>query len=204
MKILGKIGAIVVVLFLIGLARSKNEETPTQMYTRIKSDFDQKNAADVIARPDLLPSQAIAQNSSKMADKMLVNAIDINDKIFIAAAQFNSYYTANIKSRPSICRNVGVDITPFVDAFKKIHLNEHRIAIDAITRQVTPAELLAAEKFVDEQLPLLKQAMEDMAHVNNLTLRELCVGFAQDADFFAVEFSSQKKQPATYAALHGH
>lgn len=201
MKILSKkaVSAFVVTLILIGC--SKNEQASSPTLAEVQQDFDRENTAAVAARPDLHPTQAIAQSGIQRAEKMLASASDANDKVFLAATQFIGYYNANTKSRSEICSNLGVDISPFVNAFKAAHINEYRIASEAYAKHnASLDEELVAEVHTR---PGLKQAMEYMAGINNFTLKQLCVDFAQSADHYASGYASQKMQPETYAALHG-
>lgn len=202
MKILSKkVAPVLIVAMTISMGCSKNEQSSAQMWATVQTDIERENAAAIAARPDLLPAQAIAQSASKRAGEMLANASDANDKVFLAASQFIGFYNANIKSRYEICSSVGVDITPFVNAYKSAHVNEYRIASDAIAKQNVNIDQASASEVNGR--PLVRQSMENMARKYNLTLSELCDGFALDPGYFASEFSSRNKQPETYAALHG-
>lgn len=202
MKIISKKTASVLVVTFILIGCSKNEQTPAQSLTKVQQDFDRENAAAVTARPDLRPTEAIAQSATQRGEKMLASASDANDKVFLAANQFVGYYNANIKSRSVICGSLGVDISPFVNAFNAAHANEYRIASDAYAKHNVNLEEASAMEA--HSRPLIKQAMESMARNNNLTLSELCGWFAQNADHFTSEYAYQKTQPAIFAALHGH
>lgn len=202
MKIISMKAALVFAITFILIGCSKNEQTPAQSLTKPLQDFDRENAAAVAARPDLHPTQAIAQSATQRGKEMLASAHDANDKIFLAANQFIGYYNANVKSRSEVCGSLGVDISPFVNAFKAAHANEYRITSDAYAiHNVSLDEALVVEA---HGRPLIKQVMEKMARNYNITLSEMCVAFAQNADDFTSEYAYQKQQPAIYAALHGH
>jgi hypothetical protein len=180
----------------------KSQETPVQGVAKGQTWADRENAAAIAARPDLSPTQAIAQSAKPRNAKMLADERDASEKKFVAAGQLLGYYTATVVSRDIICRSVGVDISSFVRAYQAKFASEYRKSITTLKTQLTnPEPLLAASE--ERGRSLVQQGMVETAQKNNLTLSALCTGYTNYVDFFVADFDLQKHMPDAYAVMLG-
>lgn len=157
----------------------------------------------VAKRPDLAPSVAFAEAAKHNSEASLTAAGGSDKKISMAADQFVGFYYVNVKTRYEYCNKLGVDITPFVTAFKAVNAEEYRITIEEEIRQKVNIEW-SISKLEPSWQSIINQAMQDASKQYKVSTKEVCEIFANNSSEIAAEMTLQKVNPALYAALHGH
>ena len=211
-KIGKKVVWVIALVAAFGAARYVKEAyTEKNAIERVEASIDKLKGDAVAARPDLPPSEAVAVAAIKQAqdqDKRaqdqdkVYSVISQDKKLLHAANQFIGFYYVNVKTRYEYCYKLGVDIAPFVTAFKTLHAEEFRIASDAHARKKVNTELMVSE-LEPTFWSTIDQAVLDAARQNKITPKDVCVGVAENGSALAAELSFKKMQPAGYAALHG-
>src|SRR6056297_580848 len=134
--------------------------------------------------PGLPEPAAMAREASEMAAARLAAEPDPERRRVMAAGSFFGIYFFNTRQRPAFCRDLGVDIGPFVAAFERINaktLAGARAALEA--SPLSEAELYAA---LEPQLQrLIGREMADLASRHGVTAAAACRALADDAEALA-------------------
>lgn len=189
------LGGMVVTKFAIeGYRATKGVNSAQAELMKMKTDA-------VSARPDLAPSKAFIEAASKNAESTLASADTADKKLSVAAEQFFGFYFINVKTRYEYCDKLGVDISPFVNAFKAIHAQEYRIASDAVAREKYNPEWVLS-KMAPSMRSIIDQTMNDAAQQYKVTPKDICTGLAEHGPESAAGLALQKLAPKIYGALH--
>ncbi|CAN7781039.1 hypothetical protein LJR296_008005 [Cupriavidus necator] len=121
-----------------------------------------------------------------------------------AAGQFLGYYLVNVRARADYCKAQGIDIGPFVDAFKRQNAAFYAKSRAIHARgPVSPDDL--ETKFYEQLRPSLESTIQDnttdFAARNNMTVAEVCQGLADKPEESAKLLDLAHLNPALYDAL---
>ncbi len=178
------------------LADSEKEEAFKNAHAEIdaiRSDV-RKNQPD---EPEVLAMHEAA--SKKMIDNINAKGT-AKEKQKTAAGSFLGYYLVNHRQRAEYCKNLGVDIMPFIDAFKALHEAEYAVAVKAVN--ATPENV--DELFVGLQPQFVTVIEQDMAYIaneNGVSLAEACRLISDHADILVPDMHFALTQPAVHQAL---
>ena len=191
--------AVFVVAFL-GVKYGVQSYRNYQAGANTEKFMNQLQTDAVQKHPDVSASEALAQEVTALAAQKLASEGDAAKRASTAADMFWGFYFINVRARPEFCREQGIDIGRFVEAFETGHVNE-----------LAKARSIYARSSVDENTiyagikPHLRksivQDMNDIAAANKVTVREACQLVADNADTLAAEMHLSKAQPAIFQAL---
>lgn len=157
--------------------------------------------ADVqINNPDVPEVLAVHEAASKKMIENINAKGSAKEKQKTAAGSFLGYYLANYRQRAEYCNNLGVDITPFISAFKALHEDEYAVSVKAVS--ATPKNV--DELFISLQpqfATVIEQDMEFIANENGVSLAEACRLISDHADFLIPDMHISLTQPMVYQAL---
>lgn len=204
MKNLGKRAAWMVafVVAFVVVKYAKEGYMATNAFESAQVNIEKMKADAVAARPDMAPSYAFADAAKKKAETDLASSANPDTKLTKAADQFFGFYYVNVITRKEYCDKLGVDITPFITAFKAANAKEYRIASETESWKKTNPKWFMS-KMEPSFRSTIDQAMLDAAKQNNVSPKEVCTSIAENGTEIAAEMTSQKMMPANYAALHG-
>ncbi|SIT38029.1 exported hypothetical protein [Paraburkholderia piptadeniae] len=151
--------------------------------------------------PDQPLSLAMAKDASAQMSAELRNEPDEKKRQFRAAAAFYGFYEANTIVRAEYCRELGVDITPFVKAFESRHVELLQKAKKLSADFPTTVE--HAMELIKPQLrEVTAQEIADAAAKGKMSKKQVCAFVAGHADAIASRATFAKAQPDAYAMLN--
>ncbi|MFV2055064.1 MAG: hypothetical protein ACC707_01300 [Thiohalomonadales bacterium] len=122
------------------------------------------------------------------------------ERIQTAASSFMGYYLVNYRQRAEYCQEQGVDITPFINAFKEAHKREYAVAVKAISAK--PSDLDKLFNILKPQLAkVIEQDMEFIASKNGVSLAGACQLISDNAAVLVTEVHISVMQPVVYNTL---
>lgn len=202
-KAIKKIGAILVFIAVFASVKYGIQQYHAHnAITDIENNLTQVKRDAVAKRPDVVESEALRQEFVEITTKKLNSESDPKRKLKTAAANFYGFYLINVRGRAEYCREYGVDISPFVSEFARIHVNEL-----ARAEKISSDESITAEGlYVSLQPQMRKMLAQDMKDVGlqwNVSQQEACKLIAQNGEALANEMHISKSQPVVFQALNG-
>jgi hypothetical protein len=190
------LGGIVVVVAVVGLtyATISNRERSLVKYA------DQMRTDAVQKHPDLPVTVAMQQEAGQRFEEKMAAAASGQKRANLAADSFWGFYFINARSRLDFCREQGVDIQSFVDAFERGHTTQVATARAIYARSQTDENWLYSQ-IKDQVRKVIIQDMNDMATSNGISAKEACQLIADNAEDFAREMHVSKRVPALFQAL---
>lgn len=184
----------------------------------LRQDWTNKNAAErgvseaykkihekaAQEHPDKPVSKALGEAASSLSQADLSSKTGAA-KADTAAGQFLGYYLVNVRTRAEYCRNLGVDISPFVAAFRN-----HNAGLYAKTREIHSRETTISPDDLEETLysamkPTIERLLQDataaVATENGITTTEVCEAFATEPALMVKELDLAKTNPTLRNAL---
>jgi len=161
----------------------------------------QKQMADAArARPDLPAAEAMRQDALARSEQRLAAESDLAKRGRVAADTFWGFYFVNTRMRREFCSEQGVDVTAFVSAFERAHMNELAKARSLYARSGMD-ETLLYEGLRPTARKVIEQDMHDIAAAQGLSLSQACEALASAAEELVPEMHLSKMQPAIFKAL---
>ncbi len=150
--------------------------------------------------PDEPEVLAVQEAAIKKAEENINSKGTQKEKVQTAAGTFLGFYLVNFKQRAEYCQGQGVDISPFINAFKESHKNEYAIAVKAIS--AAPSDVDKLYKMLKPQLEtVIEQDMAYIASENGVSLPEACKLISDNAPTLVPDMHISVMQPAVYRAL---
>lgn len=186
--------ALVVAYIAVYTFRTWSTEDPAETILKELQVAAAKNS------PELSQAEGIQREATKRAGAM-VESQSGDKQANVAASVFWGFLFVNTRSRPQFCKELGVDIAPFVDAFQRIHTAEIAKAQAIFTRNssTTPDQLFA--KLEPQLRKTMEIDMEDLAASQNLSMLETCRLISVHGIAIANEMRLSKMQPSVHKAL---
>lgn len=184
--------------------KGKDEEAVS---TAVYNEMENFKAKAEALHPGEAPMAALHEESIKRSEDMLSGKTG-EEKAQNAADQFLGFYLMNTRIRADYCKALGVDISPFVNAFAMEHYKLHE-KMQAIHARKTPQ--LTADEVEGQLYTLLlptsqKMVSDDMAALankNNISETRACSVIASKGFAVASAMNVSKLNPALYYALSG-
>ncbi|MEM5436225.1 hypothetical protein [Paraburkholderia diazotrophica] len=151
--------------------------------------------------PDQPLSLAMAKDASARMSTELRNESDEKRRQLRAAAAFYGFYEANTVVRAGYCRELGVDIAPFVRAFESRHVDLLQKAKKLSADFPTTVEH-AIELMKPQLRAVIDQEASDAAANGRMSKKQVCEFVARHADAIASRGMFAKIQPDAYAILN--
>lgn len=164
-----------------------------------KGAIDKIREDAVKKHPELLESEAMRQEALELSRKTLEGKADMSDRRRAAAQQFFGAYFLNARSRPEFCREQGIDISPFVSAYKNEHAKE--VARAWQFAQVQTGEDQYYELVKSVLVGFVAKDMRDIATAQGTTLKGACQLFVENSEQIAKALHMSVANPTLYAAL---
>ena len=163
-------------------------------------DLRTKVAAEHPEKPVVyaLQEEAVKQSAENLAKK------SGDQKSDAAAGQFIGYYMINVRTRHEYCKGLGVDISPYTNAF--VQENKDLYAKSRTIHARGPYTPDKVENEMYRQLmpsmqKTISEAMTAMAKQNNMTEKDVCAAFNANGVTLASEMQLSKISPALYQAM---
>ncbi len=152
------------------------------------------------AYPDDHESVALQKAAVKSLEENLNSKASDEEKLQTAAGSFFGFYLVNYRQRTDYCKDQGVDITSFANAFKQAHTNEFAIAEKALS--TTTADLDELFATIQPQIvSVIEQDMEYIASENDMSIADACQLISDHADVLVPEMHMSVIQPAVHKVL---
>lgn len=195
--------SFVVAFFVVkALTQSWFEKRSVQKVAAVseKAMADLREEA-VRKNPDLSVSEALKQEAGKqMTATIEAQSGDRAKQANTAADQFWGFLLVNTRSRVDFCKELGVDISPFREAFESVHREEIARATAIYAQRGADKEKLY--QILKAQLrKSTEQDMRDFAKGANTDLPGACRVVAQNGPDLANEIRFSKNLPAVHKAL---
>lgn len=184
-------------LWAITMLKPSREQTEAAQAARLIDELRAKATKGGTVKPT---SEAIAAEAAKAAVERLNEAnIAPDERLKRAANMFLGFYEVNTNTRRKFCQDQGVDIQPFVAAFKQKHL-------DLLMRaqKVATVQLSAQDAPLGSPLYQFVAAdMQDLAKSLNTGVKGACEALAAHADSVAEDIFIGKAMPQVHEILMG-
>jgi hypothetical protein len=148
------------------------------------------------ARPD-----AVRQEAAKQQAAVLATASQRNQQIH-AATIFLGYYWMNDRARPAYCKQLGVDIAPFVIRFDAAN-REAAARAKALIKRIPMSEDEYYAMAAPELAKGSQHDMEDAAASDRMTTRQICEQIRDDPATVVGNLTYAKVNPTGYQVLMG-
>lgn len=165
--------------------------------------MDEMRARAAAEHPEKPVAYAVQEEAVKRSNESLSQKSG-DKKADAAAGQFIGYYMINVRTRYDYCNSLGVDISPYTNAF----IAEHK-DLYAKSRMIharspyTPDKIESA--MYEQLLPTFQKtivdAMSTIAKQNNATEKDVCVAFNTNGAELAAEMLLAKINPALNQAM---
>lgn len=150
--------------------------------------------------PGVTVSLAMQQEGIEKGTAILASVKDDKARAQKAADMFWGYYFLNARARPEYCREQGVDIQRFVNAFEHVHTNEVREARLVYARSAGDENEMYSLLHAALQKAVV-QDMSDVISTRNISASEACTLFSENADVVAQKLYESQSQSAVAQAL---
>lgn len=132
--------------------------------------------------PNLSYTEANRQESIRQANAALTGATSQLERAQNAAGTFLGFYFGNTRARSEFCKNLGVDISKFLQGFNGAFKAEYDKAILIIGRDgVTAPQVWEASR--DQLLSFTAKNMVDLAQRQHMSTADVCRQVEQMADY---------------------
>jgi hypothetical protein len=146
------------------------------------------------ARPD-----AVRREAAKQQAAVLATASQRNQQIH-AATIFLGYYWMNDRARPAYCKQLGVDIAPFVIRFDATN-REAAARAKALIKRISVSEDEYYAMAAPELAKGSQHDMEDAAASDRITTRQVCEQIRDDPVTAVSDLTYSKVNPTGYQVL---
>lgn len=154
--------------------------------------------------PDKPLSESMRQEAVKKSGKDLSEKSG-EDKAMSAASQFLGYYLVNVKTRYDYCKNLGVDITPFVSAFKAENKQLYEKSRAIVARGGVTSFEEIQDIYLKNSSPVISKVisddMETAAKAHNISTKDVCGLYRSKGAELAALHKLSKRNPHVYKAL---
>jgi len=90
-----------------------------------------------------------------------------------AAGTFIGFYLVNVRERSKYCKELGIDITPFIDEFKKIHKEEYEASLRILSFDDSDIEQMY-DLMSDQLNKVIDQDMRYISKKNSVSIPQAC------------------------------
>jgi hypothetical protein len=117
--------------------------------------------------------ESLKKDAKASQEEFLASTSDATKKREFAADHFFGYYLITVESKANYCRQLGVDISPFITAFRDANKDVYVKATSLLAKQdLTENQLLF--KIRDPLVNLTFKVMADQAAAQNTTTTVVC------------------------------
>lgn len=149
----------------------------------VQARVDRLEAEARRAHPGMAPSEAMKEVALRQAREAMAQG-DAKTRAQKAAGIFFGAYVMNTRARPTWCRQRGVDLTPFANAYTSLHRDEL-----ARTQAIFAEAGLNPDTFIApleaQFVPMVEQNMRDVANGAGVPLDKACTLFNEKAQQIA-------------------
>lgn len=149
-----------------------SKESLDQEYAELQAEAAKKEG---MPRADALREAGLAQAAAKLKAAKGADA-----KALSAAETFFGFLYMNTKARVAWCRERGVDLTPFADAFSDYNAAELARAEAVFAANSADSRLLWSMT-QESMMEIVEVDMQDVAKSNGITLDQTCAFFNEHA-----------------------
>lgn len=183
-------------LTLAGCNGSASSVPPAAQRPTTLEEIEAKAKEDFpgVARPD-----AVRQEAAKQQAAVLAAASQRNQQIH-AATIFLGYYWMNDRARPAYCKQLGVDIAPFVIRFD-VSNREAAARAKALIKRIPVSEDEYYAMAAPELAKGSQHDMEDAAASERITTRQVCEQIRDDPATAISDLTYSKVNPTGYQVL---
>ncbi|MGM3275652.1 hypothetical protein [Ralstonia sp. 24A2] len=146
---------------------------------------------------------AMAEEATKASGERLSSSSG-ESKAQEAAGQFLRFYLVNVRARREYCQRLGIDITPFVEAFSAEHRDLYKKSRRIIARGPYPPDQVE-DRLYNMMLPTLQttvgDAMQTMGSEVHASKQQVCAAFSANGAKIASAFQLATLNPALYQVL---
>ncbi|MCH8080685.1 MAG: hypothetical protein IIA06_13070 [Proteobacteria bacterium] len=191
---------VVAIMVFIALGYGVDEYRNHKNIAVMESEWEQIQSTAKENYSDSTPVEAIYKASKEFAEDELENIKSNREKLHFVANSFFGFYFINTRSRNNYCENLGVDITPYVNAFAHYNKSEYQRAITIYAQAGTDKEQQWSY-IKPYSIKMVEQDMQEIADTNQITLEEACKLFADNPEFASEMTFAKRASAVTYQVL---
>ena len=116
---------------------------------------------------------SLKQDAKNRQDTFFASTSDKTERLAFAIGNFFGFYLINVESKANYCRELGVDISPFIIAFKSVNHDIYDKASSLAAKNgLTENGMLF--KMQQQLVDLTYKLMADQAQVQSITTTAVC------------------------------
>jgi hypothetical protein len=139
-------------------------------------------------------SEAVRKEALKRADELSKSSKNDEAKIQFAIGNFFGFYFVNVRSHVAYCKNLGVDISNFTQAFEAANQEMHEQASKLLYRRGVTEEQLF-KQMETSLASMTAKNMDDLSATDKLTTRQECEIQLQNIEARVARVNFAKIQP---------
>lgn len=174
--LISAVGLVVGILIYQGL-KPAPLRPPTE--AQIKAEVDRLQAEAQRSHPGMPASDAMKEVATRQAREAMARG-DAHSRAQTAAGIFYGAYLLNTRARPAWCRQRGVDLTPFAQAYETAHRDE-LVRAQAIFAEAGLKPETFAPQLEAQFLGMVEQDMRDFSSGARVPLAQACGLFNEKA-----------------------
>lgn len=154
--------------------------------------------------PNSAPIAGERQNGASEWASVLLDKAAPGNRAFFAASQFMGFYLANFTVRTEYCQALGVDISPFANAFKAEHEVLYLKSREIFSRKGVSPDGIETKMLKSLGPKMRKVVAADMAKIGDslkISKVQVCKLFIKRGKRLAAAMLLSKKNPPLYQAL---
>lgn len=116
---------------------------------------------------------ALKQDAKKRQDTFFASTNDKTEKLEFAIGNFFGFYLINVEVKASYCRDLGVDVSPFVAAFKRANQDVY-VKASSLAAKHGLTENGMLFKLQQQLVDITYRAMAEQSQAQNITTTVVC------------------------------
>ncbi|HEV7611866.1 MAG TPA: hypothetical protein VGO37_08335 [Steroidobacteraceae bacterium] len=143
--------------------------------------------------------ESLEQDAKVRKEKFFASTNDAAEKLQFAVGHFFGYYLINVETKVNYCRQLGVEISPFITAFKNANDDIYVKAAALLAKEgLTENQMLF--KLQDRLVDLTFKSMADQATAQGITTTVVCARL-RDYGSRDPNLAYRKSNPEVYRML---
>jgi hypothetical protein len=145
--------------------------------------------------------ESLEQDAKATQEKFFASTNDAAEKLQFAVGNFFGYYLINVETKANYCRQLGVEISPFITAFKNSN-NDIYVKAAALLAKEGLTENQMLFKLQDRPVDITFKSMADQATAQGIETTAVCARL-RDYGSRDPNLAYRKSNPEVYRMLMG-
>jgi len=189
---------VIVTVMLVKYLMNLPLEQPVA--SKMEQHIEQLRRESIGKHPELPISEAMRRDALERTEADLRSQLTEQKRLAAAAAQFFGFYLMSTQTRADYCREQGVDIETYLDAFRRAHATE-LAKVRKATLQNPIDEIQLYAELEPEFRKAAVQGFKDFASMYKISIRDTCKLFSKNGPAMAGAMHLSKLNPSLYQMI---